>query len=113
MKIITDQITIEELKEMAQKMFGNLVKAVLDVEKEIMAVDGELHSDEQELLIESGSKHENLWGINIYPDNENEDWIELDSMINLKPALGHRTRSVDNPEIREKIIKIVNKLVKK
>lgn len=113
MKIITDQITIEELKEMSQKMFGNLVKAVVDIEKEIMAIDGELHSDEQELLIENGSKYENLWGINIYPDNEDGDWIELDSMINLKPALGYRTRGVDNSEIKEKIIQIVNKLVRK
>ena len=113
MKIITEHITIDELKEMSEKMFGNLVKAIVDVEKEIMAIDGELHSDEQELLIENGSKNENLWGINIYPDNKNDDWIEFDSMINLKPGLGHRIRGVENPETREKIIKIVNKLVKK
>ena len=113
MKIIVDNITIEELKEMSKKMFGGLVKAVVDVEKEIMAIDGELHSDEQELLIENGSKNENLWGINIYPDNKDKDLLEFDSMINLKPGLGHRTRGMENPEIREKIIKIVNKLVKK
>ncbi len=113
MKIIIDKITIEELAGMSKKMFGNLVKAVVDVEKEIMAVDGELHSDEQELLIEKGSQYGNLWGINIYPEIKNENWIEFDSLINLKPALGHRTRSVENQEIREKIIKIVNKLVKK
>ncbi|MBU4458617.1 hypothetical protein KKF60_01815 [Patescibacteria group bacterium] len=113
MKIIIDYITIEELKEMSKKMFESLVKIVVDIEKEIMAVDGELHSEEQELLIENGSKYENLWGVNIYPDNQNEDWIEFDSMINLKPALGHRTRGVENLEIKEKIIKIVNKLIKK
>ena len=113
MKIVESQITIDELKEMSNKMFGNLVKAVVDAEKEIMAVDGELHAEEQELLIENGSKCENLWGINIYPDNKDEDWVEFDSMINLKPGLGHRTRGMENPEIREKIIKIVNKLVKK
>lgn len=113
MKIITNQITIKELKEMAQKMFGNLVKAVVDADKEIMAVDGELHSDEQELLIENGSKYENLWGINIYPDNKSDDWIEFDSMINLKPGLGYRTRGLENSEIKEKIIQIVNNLIKK
>jgi len=113
MKIVKDQITIEELKEMSGKMFGGLVKGVVDVEKEIMAIDGELHAEEQEILIESGSKHESLWGINIYPDNTGENWIEFDSMINLKPGLGHRIRGVENPETKEKIIKIVNKLVKK
>lgn len=112
MKIITDKITIEELKEMAKKMFGNLVKAVVDTEKEIMVVDGELHSDEQELLIEKGSKYENLWGINIYLERTDENWIEFDSLINIKPAFGQRTRGVEDGKIKEKIIKIVNKLVK-
>ena len=113
MKIVEGQITIDELKEMSKKMFGNLVKTVVDVEKEIMVVDGELHADEQVLLVESGSKYEDLWGINIYPEITDENWIEFDSMINLKPALGHRTRGMENKEIKEKIIQIVNKLVKK
>lgn len=113
MKVIKTQVTIEELKEMAQKMFGNLIKAVVDVEKEIMAVDGELHADEESLLMENGSKRENVWGINLYLDLPDEKWIEFDSLINLKPSLNNRTRWVDNQEKRDKIIQIVNKLVKK
>ena len=111
MKIIKKATTIKELKNMAKDMFGNLVKAVVDVEKEIMAIDGELHADEEALLLENGSKQENLWGINIYPDLPKEDRIEFDSMINLKPRIGNRTRSVDDSKTRNKIIKIVNKLV--
>jgi len=111
MQVIKNKIQIDELKKTAEEMFGNLVKVVVDVEKEIMVVNGELHSDEQELLIEKGSKPENLWGINIYPEAEAENWIEFDAVINLKPHLGNRTRGVDNPEIKEKIIKIVNKLI--
>lgn len=61
LKIITEQITVDELKEMSEKMFGNLIKAVVDVGREIMAVDGELHADLAELLTENGSRHENLW----------------------------------------------------
>lgn len=112
MKIIKDKITIGELKEMAGKMFGNLVKSVVDVEKEIMAVDADLHADEQELLIEDeGSKHENLWGVNLYPEIYGDDWIEFDSMINLKPNLSNKSRGVEDPEIKSKIISIVSKLV--
>lgn len=44
---------------------------------------------------------------------KDENWIEFDSVINLKPHFGNRTRGVDNPELRERIIKIVNKLVEK
>lgn len=111
MKIITDKITIAELVALAEKMFGNLVKAVVDVQKEIMAVDAELHVDLETRLLANGSKQENLWGINLYPEMSGQDFIEFDSMINLKPAQGNRTRGVESPEIQEKIRQIVNKIV--
>jgi len=112
MKIIDDQITINELKEMAAKTFGNLVKGVVDVEREIMAIDGELHSDEEALLLENGCQQNNLWGINIYPNEKSKNWIEFDSMINLRPSQNNRSRGVDDIEIQKQIINIVNKLIK-
>ena len=111
MEIITDKISTAKLKKKAAKMFGNLVKAVVDIEKKIMAINGELHADEQALLLENGSKQENLWGINIYPDKSGEDFVEFDSVINIKPSQQNRSRGVDNPEIRKKVLAIVNKLV--
>jgi len=113
MRIVRNKIKIDELKEMAEKMYGNLVKAVVDIEKEIMAVNGELHADEEELLIKKGSQPRNLWGINLYPGLQGEDWIEFDSVINLKPRLGNRTRGVEDSKIRKKIIEIVNKLLER
>ncbi len=112
MKIVADKITISELREMAKNMFGNLVKAVVDVDQEIMAIDAELHSDEEARLLENSSKQENLWGINLYPELSGDDFIEFDSMINLRPAHGNRTRGIESTEVREKIRKIVDKLVK-
>ena len=77
-----------------------------------MAVGGEFHMDEQIFLFEEAeSKQQNTWGINIYPEETGEKFIEFDSMINLKPSQGNRTRGIDNQDIRNKIIKIVNKLV--
>lgn len=113
MKIIKDsKINIAELNEMAQKMFGSLVKAMVDVEKEIMAVDAPVHSDLLEFLIkEENCQPEYIWGINIYPEKTIEDFIEFDSVMNLKPAFGNKSRDVENAEIREKIIKIVKKLI--
>jgi len=110
MKIIKDKISIQELKEMAKNMFGDLVKAVVDVEKRIIAIDAELHSDEEATLIENGSKQENLWGINIYPENQ-EKLIEFDSMINLRPSQGNRSRGVDNTKTQKLIINIVNEFL--
>ncbi len=113
MIIVSESISLAELKKMAEERFGHFVKAVIDIEKEIMAVDAELHADEEALLLEKGSRQEDLWGINIYPEMPENERIEFDSMINLRPSQGNRTRGVDVPEIRQKIIKIVNKRVKK
>lgn len=96
---------------MSSKMFGDLLKAVVDIEKEIMALDAPMHADQEAELIKSGSRQENLWGINLYPDKSGSDFIEYDSIINLKPNQNNRSRGVDNPDIRAKIIKIVEKLV--
>ena len=113
MKIVKDKIEIVEIKEMAKRMYENLVKTVVDIEKEIIAMNAEMHVDLEQLLIEQeNSEPKNLWGINIHPDFKGEKFIEFDSMINLKPGLGNRTRGIDNIEIRNKIIKIVTKLVK-
>jgi uncharacterized protein YjbK len=111
MKEISDQIHKDELKEMASKMFGNLVKAVVDVEKEVLVVDAELHSDQEAYLLEHGSEQNNLWGINIYPELTGDEMIEFDSMINLRPSQGNNSRGVDNEEIQRKIIKIINSKV--
>ena len=94
-------------------MFGNMVKAVVDTDKKIMAVNGELHADEEALLLGNNSRQENLWGINIYPEAKGDDWIEFDSMINIRPSLSNFSRGVDNANTRKKIIKIVNQLIER
>ncbi|OIN95231.1 hypothetical protein COS81_03025 [candidate division WWE3 bacterium CG06_land_8_20_14_3_00_42_16] len=113
MKLISCKITVNELKKMAQEQFGDFVKAVVDVEKEIMVVDSGMHADEEKLLLDQGSSQNNLWGINLYPDFNNREWIEFDSMINLRPSFGNTTRGVESKDVRDKIISIVNKLVEK
>ena len=110
--VVKDPISKAKLKLIAKERFGDLVKAAVDIDQEIMAVGGELHIDEEVLLIEQeNSKQENVWGINIYPDSSGDDFIEFDSMINLKPALSNRSRGIDNQKIREKVIVIVKKLI--
>lgn len=111
-KIIKEPIAVSELKKNAREGFGDLVKAAVDIEQGIMAIGGELHIDEQMLLIErENSKQEFVWRINLYPDNLGENFVEFDSMINLKPAFGNRTRGVDNREASERTMEIVNKLI--
>ncbi len=112
MKTIESVIPLDELKKMSEKMFNNIVKAVVDIEQEIMVVDAMLHSDQEEYMLEQGSLQENLWGINLHPALfGTPQYIEFDSMINLRPAQGNRSRGVDDPLIQEKIRAIVAKKV--
>jgi hypothetical protein len=111
MKTVKDKILLKELKKMAEKNFGNLVKAVVDVERGLMAVDANMHADQETHLLKMGSKQNNLWGINIYPDEKGKDRIEFDSVINIRPNQDNNSRGVDNKEIRKKVRKIVNKLI--
>ena len=113
MEILTHQIAIPELKIMAERIFGNMIKAVVDVRKKVIVLDAELHADEESMLLENGSDQQDLWGINIYPDMDrtSPDFVEFDSMINLRPSQNNRSRGVEDSSIREAIIKIVNEWI--
>lgn len=111
MKIIDERITLEDLKALAKERFGNMIKAVVDINTEVMAIGGSLHADEEQLLLENGSNNNDLWGINLYPEVNDRNWIEYDSMINIRSWQNNNGRGVDDPLIREKIVKIVEKLI--
>src|SRR3989338_780184 len=112
-RIVKDSISITELKEIAHEHYGDIIKAVVDVEQGILGVGGELHVDIQSELIEKeNSRGEDTWGINLYLEKSGEDFIEFDSMINLKPLLGNKTRGVGDVGIQNKIREIVAKIVR-
>ena len=111
MKIITERLSLDELNKMAVQMFKDMVKAVVDVDRELIAVDAELHSDLEALLLQDGSKQGNLWGINLYPEAPEEEFIQFDSMINLRPSAGNKSRGVEDEGIRQKITVVVAKRI--
>ncbi|MCX5924190.1 MAG: DUF5674 family protein [Candidatus Dependentiae bacterium] len=113
MLVVDQTITVDELKEMASKMFGGMIKAVVDLEKRIMVIDGEMHGDEEfYCIMELESQQEDLWGINLYPSKaKREHWIEFDSMINVRPSSGNKSRKVENVGIQKQIAELVNTLV--
>ena len=112
-RIIRTLMSRRDLNEMAKQQFGDMVKAVVDVELGIMAIGGELHSDEEAVLLDQGSVQRNLWGINLYPEKPVQEWIDFDSMINVRPSGGNRSRFVESAETREAVAKIVNRLVER
>jgi hypothetical protein len=111
MQIVSAPITRDELRRIAGQQFGDFVKAVVDVQGGVMAIGAELHADEEALLLEQGARQADLWGINLYPDRANDELIEFDSMINVRPAQGNRSRGVDDAAVQALIRAIVGRLV--
>lgn len=109
MELLDKPIPMDRLKDMAQERFGDLVKAVVDIRRRVVVLDAELHADQEAYLLENGSRQEDLWGINLYPDlgPDDPDFIEYDSMINLRPSQGNLSRDVDDPGLRETIRSVV------
>lgn len=110
--IVREPVTLDELRSLARAQFGEMVKAVVDVQQGIMAIGGELHADEEAVLLDEGSLQSDLWGINLYPDAPAAERVEFDSMINVRPAQGNRSRGVEDATRRERIQEIVNRLVR-
>ena len=111
MKIV-QKITVAELKEMAEKMFGNIVKADVDIAKNIVIIDMEMHDDGEQELLENGSAQSDLWGINLKPENYGtDDFIEFDSMINIRPRQNNPTRDVLDEDVRKQITQIISEVV--
>lgn len=110
-RIVSEPIHVAELRALAQEQFGDFVKAVVDVGRSVMAIGAELHADEEALLLEEGARQADLWGINLYPDRTDPEFVEFDSMINVRPAQGNRSRGVDDATVRERIAEIIGRLV--
>jgi len=115
MRVVTEQdpISMDEIRRMATARFGDLVKAVVDLERRVMIVDAELHADEEAEFLAGGSRQRDLWGINLYPDLAESEWLEFDSMINLRPSFGNRSRGVDDDATRDRIAALVIELLRR
>lgn len=111
MIILKEKLTIPQLTEIAADIYVDMIKAVADVRMGIVAIDAELHSDLEQLLLVNGSLQEDLWGFNIYPEVEGDDFIEFDSLINIRPRQNNRSRNVEDENIQLRIREIVNNFV--
>ncbi|MEW6104104.1 MAG: DUF5674 family protein [bacterium] len=111
MEIIRERITKGRLREKYLNYFKTLIKAVVDLENCVMCIDGELHADLEGYLLENGSRQEDIWGINLYPFKEKEDFIEYTALINIRPHQNNYSMEIKDRGIRERIRKITEELI--
>lgn len=110
-KVFSSQIPKEELLALAKSGYGEMVKGVIDINKRLLALGGELHSDSEQVLLDRGSKQADLWGFNIYPGKTREEYLEYTSMINIRPRQGNMDRDIKDLNLRRQIKSIVDAMV--
>jgi hypothetical protein len=108
-----EPITLDELQRLAPGRFRDFVKGVVDLKRGVLLIDADLHADQEAALLADGSTQRDLWGINLYPHLDDPDWIEFDSMINLRPSFGNRSRGVDDAPTQDAIRALVASLVRR
>jgi len=109
--ILEKEISWDEVKKIASETFGNMAKGVVDIEKKIIALGGELHADSEAKLLEHGSEQKNLWGFNIYTNQDRKDMIQYTSLINIRPAHGNTSLEIKDPDLKSRIQEIVFSLI--
>lgn len=109
--LLSAPVSHQELAELVVVGFGDMVKLVVDVERTVVALGGQMHADGEQVLLESGSRQADLWGANYFPGRGESDSIEFTSLIKIRPGQGNRSMEVQDPELRERMRAIIVALV--
>ena len=107
LSIIRSKIDSQTLNKIAEDLKG-YIKVVVDVRRNILAAGGEKHVDGERLLLEDGSRQEDLWGAGL--DLETDE-MDFDSLINLRPTK-NRSREILDEAIRKKVAEVIESLLK-
>lgn len=109
--LVESRIEPEILRGLVGRHFEEMVKYVVDLERRVAAVGGQLHADAEQLLLESGSQQQDLWGANYYPGKGESDCIEFTSLINIRPAQGNRSMEIQDSAVRDKVRELTFELI--
>jgi hypothetical protein len=101
--ILRERIDPAGLARLVLLYFEDMVKYVVDVERGLIGLGGDMHADAEQLLLEDGSRQADLWGANYYPGRGRDDCIEYTSLINIRPAAGNRSMEIQDPALRQRV----------
>jgi len=107
----TDRNEPAQVRRLEDRYFEDMVKYVVDVERGVIAVGGEMHADAEQMLLDDGSRQADLWGANYYPGRGREECIEYTSLINIRPAQGNRNMEIQDGAVRERVRQLTLALV--
>ena len=109
--MVEERLDPAELARLVHLFFDDMVKYVVDVERRVAAVGGQLHADAEQVLLATGSRQADLWGANYYPGQTPDDCIEYTALINIRPAHGNRSMVIEDEAIRVRVREITFALI--
>jgi len=110
-KLVKHKITRQDLTCIASGNYGSMVKGVVDLGRNILALGGELHADAEAVLLQDGAQPQDLWGFNIYLDKPDVERVEYTSLINIRPGLGNKSIEIQDPGLRTRVLTVINALI--
>lgn len=111
LKIIKEKISQQELQKIAEAVYGTMVKMAVDIQKKIIALGAEWHSECQEALINRGSQTKDIWGVNLVLKKPSNERLEFIALINVKPSSGHYDMEITDEKIKKEIRRITDRLI--
>jgi len=104
---VRQRATEKEMTEMMEEL-KTYIKLAVDIERHILAGEGEYHADCEEVLLEDGSRQEDIWGADWYPDTRR---VEFGALINIRPHQENRSMEIQDPKLRDRIETITRVLL--
>lgn len=105
--LLKQKATSPQVREMLQE-YENMIKIVVDIRRRFLSGGGEMHADCESLLLEDGSEQDDLWGANWYP---NEQRIEFESLINIRPRLSNRSILIQDENLRKQVESVTREIL--
>jgi hypothetical protein len=106
--IIRKKATPQQLKEMMDTL-GTYIKVAVDVRRKILTGGGILHADCEAELLSDGSRQEDIWGADWFPESQE---IYFEALINIRPHQNNLSMYIQDSAIRSHVGSIVKGLLK-
>lgn len=110
-QIIRLRLTPDELHAIMTTRTGDMLKVVVDLSRRLLALGLDLHADGEQALLDDGSRQEDLWGANVYPEKQRAAAIEYTSLINIRPRQDNRSMNIQDPTRREAVAAVLHELL--
>ena len=105
--LIRGRATDEQIREMLEAL-QTYIKLAVDTRRRVVAGGGVLHADCEAVLLEDGSRQEDIWGADWIPSTQQ---IRYEALINIRPHQKNPAMKILDPSICDRVAEIAQRLL--